>query len=125
MSISTRCDRFAPAVVREALADLPNGRYGWVLGDAMLVASELVANAVRHSCCGESQMLTVDLRRDTDRLEISVSDPGRCGRQAELVDRPLGRGGFGLKVVDQLSARWGAERRDEGHRVWAQLALPS
>ena len=125
MRISTRCDRLAPAVVREALADLPHGGYGWVLGDAMLVASELVSNAVRHSCCGEDQTLTVDLRRAADSLEISVSDPGTSGKRAKLADRPIGGGGLGLKVVDQLSTRWGSERRGQGYRVWARLPLPA
>ena len=79
MHISTRCDRFAPGVVRQALAHLPQAGYGWVLGDAMLVASELVSNAVRHSCSAEDQILIVDVRQATDRLEISVSDPGESG----------------------------------------------
>ena len=125
MRMSTRCDRFAPGVVREALAGLPQADQGWVLGDAMLVASELVSNAVRHSGSAEDQIVSVDVRRAADRLEISVSDPGESGGRAELSDRPMESGGLGLKVVDQLSARWGSERRGGGYRVWAELPLPA
>jgi hypothetical protein len=34
-------------------------------------------------------------------------------------------GGLGLKVVEQIAAAWGAERRDDGYRVWADLDLSS
>jgi anti-sigma regulatory factor (Ser/Thr protein kinase) len=118
MRITTRCDPYAPATVRQALQGLS---YGWELGDAMLVATELVTNAVRHSCCSEDQMLTVKLVRTAGRFEISVCDPGRSGSQARLIDRPDGAGGLGLKVVEQIAARWGSERGRRGYRVWAQL----
>ena len=42
--LKRRCDERGPGVVRHGLAALPD--LGWVLGDAMLVASELVSNAV-------------------------------------------------------------------------------
>src|SRR5581483_4628761 len=118
MRITTRCDPYAPATVRQALQGLG---YGWELGDTMLVATELVTNAVRHSRCSEEQMLTVRLVRTAGRFEISVCDPGRAGTQARLIDRPDGAGGLGLKVVQQIAARWGSERGRKGYRVWAQL----
>jgi anti-sigma regulatory factor (Ser/Thr protein kinase) len=97
---------------------------GWVLGDAMLVATELVTNAVRHSLCGEDDFLTVCVTRD-GRLRISVLDPGGSGRSAEIADRPIELGGLGLKVVDQLASAWGTERRADGYTVWAELELPT
>lgn len=125
MHICTRCDRFAPGVARRAVASLAQSGYGWVLGDAILVASELVSNAVRHSNCVEDQMLTVTVRQAGDRIEISVCDPGASGARAELSDRAIAAGGLGLKIIDQLSACWGSERRAHGYRVWAELALPA
>jgi anti-sigma regulatory factor (Ser/Thr protein kinase) len=116
-----RCDEFAPAAVREEMTRLSD--LGWVLGDAMLVASELVTNAVRHSLCTEDEYLSVLITRD-GRLRISVLDPGRSGRDAEIADRPIELGGLGLKVVEQLATTWGAERHDDGYRVWAELDLP-
>jgi two-component sensor histidine kinase len=97
---------------------------GWVLGDAMLVASELVTNAVRHSLCTEDELLSVTISRD-GRLRISVLDPGGSGKSAEIADRPLELGGLGLKVVEQLATDWGSERYVDGYRVWAELELPA
>jgi anti-sigma regulatory factor (Ser/Thr protein kinase) len=122
LRVCVRCDEFAPQAVREAIAKMPD--LGWVLGDAMLVASELVTNAVRHSLCTEDELLSVTISRD-GRLRISVLDPGGSGKSAEIADRPLELGGLGLKVVEQLATDWGAERRGDGYRVWAELEVPS
>jgi anti-sigma regulatory factor (Ser/Thr protein kinase) len=119
---SVRCDEFAPQAVRQAIANVPD--LGWVLGDAMLVASELVTNAVRHSLCREDELLSVSISRD-GRLRISVLDPGGSRTEAKIADRPLDMGGLGLKVVEQLAADWGSERRVDGYRVWAELELPA
>jgi anti-sigma regulatory factor (Ser/Thr protein kinase) len=123
MRTYARCDRFAPSTVRSALTELADLGYGWVLGDMMLVASELVSNAVRHSQCAEDQMLKVTVGIADPGLEISVCDPGTATTQARVTERPLGAGGLGLKVVEQLSARWGSERMPRGHRVWAQIPV--
>jgi anti-sigma regulatory factor (Ser/Thr protein kinase) len=116
------CDELAPAAVREKVRDLRelNG----ALHDAMLVASELVTNAVRHSLCEEDEFVTVRISRDR-RFRIAVLDPGTSGQMAEIADRPVELGGLGLKVVEQLAARWGTERRSDGYRVWAELELPN
>jgi anti-sigma regulatory factor (Ser/Thr protein kinase) len=115
-----RCDEFAPAAVRDQMSNLSD--LGWALGDATLVASELVTNAVRHSLCTEDEFLSVCITRD-GRLGISVLDPGGSGRDAEIANRPIELGGLGLKVVEQLAATWGTDRRDDGYRVWAELDL--
>lgn len=120
VSLTVRCDSLAPRVVREAITDLPEA--GRVLTDAVLVASELVTNAVRHSACTEDEFLTVRITRD-GWLRISVFDPGRSGRGAEIASRPVELGGMGLKVVEQVAASWGTERRAEGYLVWADLEL--
>lgn len=122
LQISVRCDEFAPLAVRVQMRSLSG--LGWVLGDAMLVASELVTNAVQHSLCTEDELLRVHITRD-GRLRISVLDPGASGGSAEIAERPIELGGLGLKVVERLSAAWGTERRDDGYRVWAELEIPS
>src|SRR2546423_2257207 len=96
-----RCDSYAPQVVRQALEQLPDVRGPCC--DALVVASELVTNAVRHSQCPETEELTVCARSQQGHLEISVLDPGRSGRTAQIANRPLGHGGLGLKVVEELS----------------------
>ena len=116
------CDQFAPAAAREAMLQLP-GDLGWALGDATLIASELVTNAVRHSLCPEDEVVAVSCARRCDRLCISVVDPGTSGNTARIRQGEDGIGGIGLKLVDQLSASWGTERHEQGYEVWAELPL--
>jgi anti-sigma regulatory factor (Ser/Thr protein kinase) len=122
LHIRARCDELAPAAVRQEMRNLPG--LGEVLDDATLVTSELVTNAVQHSLCTKDEFLNVHITRD-GRLRISVLDPGASGHSAEIADRPIGLGGLGLKVVEQLAATWGTERRNDGYRVWAELKLPN
>jgi anti-sigma regulatory factor (Ser/Thr protein kinase) len=111
-------------VVRHALAD--GGQAEWTMGDVMLVASELVTNAVVHSGCRPDDVVSVELRVEREAVVCSVSDPGRSGREAEIASADRLHGGFGLRVVDQLASRWGREREDGGrYRVWAEVARPA
>jgi serine/threonine-protein kinase RsbW len=121
LELDVRCDLAAPSQVRGALSHLDG--VGWQLGDAMLVASELVTNALRHSDCDDQQSIEVRVDRTPERLLISVRDPGLSGKAAKVqapVD--LGQGGVGLWLVEQLSRTWGTERNG-GYRVWAELQL--
>jgi anti-sigma regulatory factor (Ser/Thr protein kinase) len=121
LSLEVPCDRDAPGTVRQALLDLDS--LGWVVGDVMLVASELVTNAVLHSGCLDEHRLKVRACLSAGHIRISVWDPGLSGRTAR-VETAVRRdaGGWGLQIVDQLAAEWGAERGD-GYRVWAKLPL--
>lgn len=121
LNLELPCDRDAPATVRDALRDVDS--LGWLVGDAMLVASELVSNAVVHSGAGSHDLLDVHLKLGRGRLLISVHDPGRSGRVATPRPDDDAFGGLGLRLVQQLSDRWGAERTD-GQRVWAELIVP-
>jgi serine/threonine-protein kinase RsbW len=112
------CDSHAPSAVREALRELD---VGWVTGDAMLVASELVTNAVVHSGCTEAELIGVRIEVGRDRLLIAVRDPGTSGGTARLREDDDAFGGMGLRVVEQLARRWRSERSN-GHHVWAELA---
>jgi anti-sigma regulatory factor (Ser/Thr protein kinase) len=119
LSLHVPCDRDAPATVREALAaelHYPS----WVLGDVMLVASELVSNAVLHSGCLDHHLLDVDVRFEDALITVSVHDPGLSGVSARLAAAEGAAGGWGLRIVGELAERWGAERLD-GYRVWAEI----
>ena len=121
LSFEVRCDAHAPKVVRDTLAAAHDG--AWSLEDELLVASELVTNAVRHSGCTGGHDLRVEIGRRSDSLLISVHDPGLSGDAAEPVRSEHSEpGGWGLQVVERLSLRWGSERHD-GYRVWAELPV--
>jgi two-component sensor histidine kinase len=77
-----------------------------------LLVSELVTNAVVHA----GTDLTVRVTLTGRNALLAVADRGRA--------RELGSGaeGHGLRVVDQLSRRWGAQTRlGDGMVVWAVL----
>jgi anti-sigma regulatory factor (Ser/Thr protein kinase) len=119
--LEVACTREAPSAVREAFDGLDE--IDAVRDDAMLIASELVTNAVLHSGCDTQHVIEVRATLSSDRLLISVDDPCVRGESARLrFEKDPARGGFGLRLVQQLARRWGSERPN-GHRVWAELAL--
>ncbi|MGH2894225.1 MAG: ATP-binding protein [Solirubrobacteraceae bacterium] len=122
MALTLPCAPSASAAVREELSRIDG--LGWVLGDVMLVASELVNNAVVHSGGMPHHDLQVRASRHAGRLTVSVRDPGLSGASAESTpSAQMQSGGWGLRIVDALCERWGEERED-GYRVWAEIGLP-
>jgi anti-sigma regulatory factor (Ser/Thr protein kinase) len=88
--------------------------------DAVIISSELVANAVLHS--RTECRLTTQL--DARGLTIAVQDyrPGRIRRPS--VDATNLRG-LGLFVIARLSRSWGTSPTADGKKVWALLPTPS
>jgi anti-sigma regulatory factor (Ser/Thr protein kinase) len=82
--------------------------------DAAVVTSELVSNAVRVA----SAAVVVRFALDGHTLRIEVEDDG-VGRP-HLIEGSED-GGFGLRLVDQLSARWGCDVHPGAKTVWAEL----
>jgi anti-sigma regulatory factor (Ser/Thr protein kinase) len=114
------CGREAPGLVRAAVSQIKE--LGAAREDAILVASELVTNAVVHS--GGSPADTIQVRAVLIRGDvlISVHDRGLSSDAPHVRDADVSRaGGWGLGIVKRLARRWGFER-DRGHRVWAELA---
>ncbi|MET8554657.1 ATP-binding protein [Streptomyces sp. NPDC004959] len=92
-----------------------------VLADAVLVASELVSNAVRHA--GGVTRFRVSV--GDGEVEISVSD-GSDARPYERRPQPLVReGGYGWGLVTKLARVEVAERAGGGKTVRARLSLTS
>jgi anti-anti-sigma factor len=86
---------------------------------AMLVASELVTNAVVHA----RGPLRLRLELVVGRLHLAVADqsPRLLGLAANPGD-PGTEGGRGLLVVDQLASSWGVRHRPEGGKeIWCVL----
>lgn len=115
------CDRSAPRRVREALERLE--AIEPVHDDALLVASELATNAVRHSRQdgdGEFELLA-EIVPDGLRIEVTDTylDDHLGGPRLASEEEP---DALGLRIVQQLARRWGAERFD-GQRMWAVLAM--
>jgi anti-sigma regulatory factor (Ser/Thr protein kinase) len=105
---------------RQALA--ARLRQWGVIGDgaevAILLTSELVTNAVRHSC----GPIEVQARFCSARvLRVEVCDTGHAPIAAATpaVDDV---GGRGLYLVDALADAWGTEHHGTGKRVWFELS---
>jgi anti-sigma regulatory factor (Ser/Thr protein kinase) len=90
---------------------------------ASLLASELVTNAVRHSgaASGDQIQLRVEVGRAS--LWMSVTDTGGGFAPGDALPEPGVEGGFGLFLIERLSASWGVETNART-TVWLELALP-
>ncbi|MEU6449780.1 ATP-binding protein [Streptomyces sp. NPDC046979] len=125
--VTTACCYEARQFTRRALTewDLPS-----ICDDTVQIASELVANAVRH---GQSHpgrrlvdkpavWLALTLRPQT--LLCVVRDPGRA--RPRLAAPPLlAERHRGLPIVNALSGAWGwTSHSPSGKSVWARVALP-
>jgi anti-anti-sigma regulatory factor len=86
---------------------------------AVLVASELVTNAVLHT----RGPLRLRLALRGERLHLAVADQSpRLLRLAADPGDPEAEGGRGLAVVDQLVVAWGVHHPPEGGKVlWCVL----
>jgi two-component sensor histidine kinase len=84
----------------------------------MLVANELVANAIVHARSAPVLSLTESSSGD---LLLRVSDESRAlpVPQAPTTDDD---GGRGLILVEALSDRWGIDTGDAGKSVWVAFA---
>ncbi|WP_329385266.1 ATP-binding protein [Streptomyces sp. NBC_01351] len=115
-----RCVPLARAELRKALAD-------WGLseleGDALLVASELVTNAVRHAAAPRGREIETRYVRLGNGVRVEVHDTSPVPPVVGDPDRD-GDGGRGLYLVAAVADRWAVgERIGPGKRVWAELSV--
>ena len=85
-------------------------------GDAELVVSELVTNAILHSAGPVT--LRVAPRRDGVRIEVEDGTRSAPLRALASADAMTGRG---IALVATLARRWGVDPVDPGKVVWAEL----
>jgi anti-anti-sigma factor len=90
-----------------------------VMDRAVLLANELVTNALVHA--HTEIRLRLELRGD--RLHIAVRDGSPRLLRLVAPDRQA-EGGRGLRLVEQLARAWGVNRHPEGGKVvWCVLSL--
>ena len=95
------------------------------IGDATLVVSELLTNAILHArpLPGAQVLVAWALRERS--LEVAVSDGGSMTRPRTAQPSLSSIGGRGLAIVEYLSSRWGVLPSDFGLTVWAILPAPA
>ncbi|WP_123747762.1 ATP-binding protein [Saccharothrix texasensis] len=99
--------------VRKTLTDLG---YLGDHSDVVLVVSELVSNALRHT----ATIPVVRLAGDALRLRVEVEDGSPVLPRARLSATV---GGWGLQLVQQLTTAWGATPEPGGKVVWCEMAV--
>ena len=85
------------------------------IADVVLVASELVTNAVRYGV----GPVEVALQLGAHRTGVDVAADGGPPSSVRFGEQDTGR--YGLRVVDALSAAWGAYGQGHSTHVWAQI----
>ncbi len=98
----------------------------WQLDDlveeAVLIASELVTNAIRHGRSREADEVELAWQRQASRVVCLVSDRSPLPPVLGLADRDA-ESGRGLQVVEALAATWGWTMLGATSKaVWAALA---
>ena len=86
-----------------------------LVDDVLLVVSELVTNAALHA----RTTARVVARWDGEHVLIEVFDTD--SRPPVILNESPTVGGWGLRLVDQLSRTWGCDAGSDGKRVWAQV----
>ncbi|MER5912675.1 SpoIIE family protein phosphatase [Streptomyces sp. NPDC001982] len=109
-----------PAAVRRARALVREQLHAWGLtapaDHAVLMAGELVTNAVLHARSRDVQLRLV--RADTLLCEVEDDDPTL---PTLLGAGPGAESGRGLRVVSALARAWGTSRTSAGKTVWFEL----
>jgi len=88
--------------------------------DLKLLISELVTNSIRHGGLHPSQKLVVKIIARQDVVRGEITDPGGGFIHASKSFDGERTNGWGLKVVESLSSRWGV-MKDPPTRVWFEI----
>lgn len=121
MSVDLPATPHAPKATREllrAMLSLWGCGSALLLEDMVLLANEIVTNAIDHA--GTEHALVLELAHSDGWWRVSVAD----GSAIRPVVRELthaGPRGWGMRLVEQLAYRWGAEDHHGGKKVWFEM----
>jgi serine/threonine-protein kinase RsbW len=119
VTIHGRADqvRAARMFVAKALGEL-----GAVTDTAVLLTSELVTNAVRHSHSREAGgTVTLVILETADGVRVEVTDNGSEVSSPVVKGAVFSSDGHGLFLVETMAEQWGYLRDAAGTTVWFQL----
>jgi anti-sigma regulatory factor (Ser/Thr protein kinase) len=120
------CAPASVAFARRALSDdlKAAGVFDNAVGDAVLVVSELVSNAILHAYPLPGERLKVAWVVDDGWLEVAVSDGGSATMPQPGHPTAASVSGRGLAIVAHISQNWGVRTEAVGLTVWAVLPAP-
>jgi serine/threonine-protein kinase RsbW len=96
-----------------------------IVGEAEIVLSELVANAVRHAKPLPDGTIRVSWTVRTGVVEVEVTDGGGPTTPRPAPLSVLSANGRGLRIVRGLAHEWGVHEDRGGRTVWVSLGGPS
>jgi anti-sigma regulatory factor (Ser/Thr protein kinase) len=113
----------APGAARMVIAHCLTGLVSHhILSDAQLLVSEVVTNSLRHGELSEGDTVLVRVYVAAESVRLEIVNRGSAGVvTARTPDHGSSGGGFGLDLVDRLTASWGV-RRNGGTNVWFEMA---
>jgi anti-sigma regulatory factor (Ser/Thr protein kinase) len=106
----------AAGSARHALCD--HGLHPDMEHTVSLLTSEVMGNAIRHAgplSGGRPIVFHAQVTDDFVRVEVADHGPGFDPEVRHDT------AGFGLRLVDKLSSRWGVDRTSRGCRVWFEV----
>jgi anti-sigma regulatory factor (Ser/Thr protein kinase) len=92
-----------------------------VVDDVILLASELAANAVRHTASGVDGTFCVLIQAANGWVRVEVHDLGSVTAPAVRRSGSPGESGAGLAVVEAIADRWGFHGGQLGRVVWFEM----
>jgi two-component sensor histidine kinase len=123
-TLAVRHDATSAALVRHSIADdlatravAPDS-----IDDVVLVASELVGNAVLHAAASYDHELDVSWDVESDTVVVQVLD-GSADLPRQRSTNESETGGRGLAIVAALAVDWGVRRNERGKQVWARVPI--
>jgi anti-sigma regulatory factor (Ser/Thr protein kinase) len=102
-------------LARDVMTECTEGLSHDLREEALLLTSELVANALRHG----KGVVTLRVDLEPRDLIVEVADQGHGA--IEMPPKPTSLGGWGLRVVDEIATDWGVRRGST--RVWFRLSM--
>ncbi len=109
-------DSATPKAARTAVAERFSGHAR--CGELLLCVSEVITNAVLHARSAP----TMTVRRAAERLTVEVSDDDPT-LPVRRPHSPTATTGRGLRILDDLTVRWGVRSRPDGKVVWFEFDL--
>jgi anti-sigma regulatory factor (Ser/Thr protein kinase) len=107
---------------RDRIAILRSELDAELVADIMLLSSELVTNAYRHSGTRSDGRIALRVSMKGGVVRVEVEDHGEAPSEPHLRE-PDETGGWGLHIVSQLADRWGTKKTGTGNLVWLELKI--
>lgn len=113
-----------PGIARTRLAGFltVNRASNEVIDDALIVISEMIANAVSHGVPTSDGTIEISWAINGTLLELSVYDAGKGGSLKPIDFDEDSLSGRGLSIINRVADRWWVDM-SKGTRVNAELGL--